>query len=239
VIAQGRNGRNNCVILVLAALAILPPGAPAQGPIGTTQATVQNPPLNASLKQRQEIYHIHPGDILDIKFSFASDFDQTVTVQPDGDINILSLGAIRSAGHSVPELRHILTEAYASILQNAELTVDLKSFEQPYFVVAGQVAKPGKYELRSDTTLVTAVAVAGGFTDAAKNSQVLVFHNEHGGLVETRVVNMKTLTTRAHIGEDLTLRAGDTIFVPQSRASKIRRYIPSSSMGMYVNPNPF
>ena len=102
-----------------------------------------------------------------------------------------------------------------------------------------RLAHPGKYELRSDTTLIEAVAIAGGFTDASKHSQVVLFRRVSSDMVEARVFNVKQMLGSRNLQEDPHLTPGDMLFVPQNKISKVRRYLPTSSMGAYLNPNPF
>jgi len=106
-------------------------------------------------------------------------------------------------------------------------------------VAAGQVAKPGKYELRSDLTLVEAVAIAGGFTENSKHSQVVLFRRVSDQLVEARLFNVKQMLQSHDLSEDAHLRPGDMIYVPQNAISKIRKYLPTTSMGTYVDPTHF
>ena len=88
----------------------------------------------------------------------------------------------------------------------------LKDFEHPYFVAGGEVGKPGKYELRSDTTVIEAVQIAGGVTHEAKHSQVLLFRRVNDDLVEARVFNLKKMLKDRSLGEDSQLRPGDLVF---------------------------
>jgi polysaccharide export outer membrane protein len=112
----------------------------------------------------------------------------------------------------------------------------LKDFEKPYFIAAGQVAKPGKYDLRSDLTVTEAVAIAGGFNDKAKHSQVVLFRPLRGGGYEAKLLNVKKLLATRNLSEDVQLQPGDMLYVPQNELSKIRPFLPTSSMGAYYNP---
>ena len=84
------------------------------------------------------------------------------------------------------------------------ISVDPKDFEKPYFVVGGQVGKPGKFDLRGDITLTEAIAMAGGFTDAAKHSQVLLFRRVSDQWTEAKIINVKKMLS----SQKLTGRSG-------------------------------
>jgi polysaccharide biosynthesis/export protein len=181
-------------------------------------------------------YRITPGDVLELTFPHVPEFHQVVSVQPDGYINLLSIGDMRVQGRTVRQLKDALVEAYESILVNPDLTVVLKEFEKPYFIAAGEVAKPGKYELRGATTVSQALAVSGGQTRAAQTSQVLLFRQYGAAWVEVKEVNVKRMYERHDLAEDYLLRPGDTVFVPRNVWSKIAPFLPRPSLGMYVNP---
>jgi polysaccharide biosynthesis/export protein len=181
-------------------------------------------------------YRITPGDVLELTFPLVPEFNQLVSVQPDGYVSLLSIGDVRVQGRTVRQVKDALVEAYESILLKPELTVVLKEFEKPYFIAAGEVAKPGKYELRGATTVTQALAVSGGQTRAARTSQVLLFRQYGAALVEVKEVNVKRMYARHDLAEDYLLRPGDTVFVPRTAWSKVAPFLPRPSLGMYLNP---
>ena len=98
---------------------------------------------------------------------------------------------------------------------------------------------PGKYELRSPTGVADAIAIAGGFTDQSKHSQVVLFHKVTEGVVEAHLLNVKAMLASRNLEEDLELRPGDMVFVPQNRISKIRKFLPVSSLSTFFTPAQF
>jgi polysaccharide export outer membrane protein len=191
------------------------------------------------LKQRDPRYRVRKSDVIEVKFKFSPEFDQTVTVQPDGFITLDGTGDLKVENKTLPELREAIRIAYRGILHDPVITVSLKDFDKPFFIAAGQVGHPGKYELRSDTTLVEALAIAGDITTAAKHSQVVLFRHISNETVEARVINVKKMLGTHNLQEDPHLMPGDMVFVPQNKISKLQRYLPTASMGAYVNPTQF
>lgn len=184
-------------------------------------------------------YRMTPSDVLELTFPYVPEFNQVVTVQPDGYVTLRAVGDLRVQGRTLPEVDVLLKEAYAPILREPVVTIVLKEFEKPYFIAYGEVKQPGKFELRGATTLTQAVAVAGGFTDKAKHSQVVVFRRYSPELLEVKQVNVKAMLASGTLDEDYVLRPGDTVFVPQSAMSKIKPYLPTASFGFYLNPFNF
>jgi protein involved in polysaccharide export with SLBB domain len=189
--------------------------------------------------ERRPLYRLCKSDVLEVNFTFTPEFNQTVTVQPDGFIALKGVPELYAERMTVPEVREAIRQVYATTMHNPAVSVILKDFDKPYFIAAGQVARPGKYELRADTTVTEAVAIAGGFTDRAKHSQVVLFHRVSGELLETRVLNVKHMLRSRNLTEDIHLKPGDLIFVPQNTISKIRRYLPASNLSLYSTPTQF
>jgi polysaccharide export outer membrane protein len=190
-------------------------------------------------QDRSPRYRLRKGDSFEVEFTLSPEFNQTIPVQPDGYITLKSVGTIHVEGQTLPQLTETIKNAYSKILHDPVITVSLKDFEKPYFIAAGQVGKPGKYDLRSDLTLTEAIAIAGGFNDTSKHSQVVLFRPASDGVMEARLVDVKKMLNSRNLKEDVHLRPGDMLFVPQNHISKIQKYLPTSSMGAYLSPAMF
>lgn len=195
-------------------------------------------PANATpgLHQRNPRYTLRRGDTFELDFALSPEFNQTVAVQPDGYVTLKGAGSIFVEGQTVPELTDTVRAAYAKTLHDPIIAIALKDFEKPFFIASGQVGKPGKYDLRSDLTVTEAVAIAGGFNDKAKHSQVVLFRPVQDAGFEAKLLNVKKLLANRNLSEDIHLQPGDMLYVPQNTLSKIRPFLPTSSMGAYYNP---
>jgi polysaccharide export outer membrane protein len=188
---------------------------------------------------RRPLYRLRPSDVAEVTFTISPEFNQTLMVQPDGYVAVKDAGMVYVQGLTMAEFSDAIRQAYRGYLHDPEVAVALKEFEHPYFIVGGEVGRPGKYELRSDTTVAEAVEIAGGLTSQAKHSQVVLFRRVDDDLVETRVLNLKKMLKTNSLREDAHLRQGDLVFVPQNAISKISRFLTKPSMSMYVNPTQF
>jgi polysaccharide export outer membrane protein len=184
----------------------------------------------------EERYVLHPGDVLEIQYRYTPEFNQTVTVQPDGYISLEIGGDLKVGGRNLEQVRAGLLAKARTRLASPEITVILKEFQKPYVVVAGEVAQPGKFEVREKLTAVQAVLLAGGFKDSAKSSQILVFRKLNADMAEVKMLNFKTLRQTSDLENDLTLQPGDMILVPRNRLSKIERYVRIASLATFLNP---
>jgi polysaccharide export outer membrane protein len=181
-------------------------------------------------------YRLTPGDVIQVTFPYVPEFDQTVSVQPDGYISLRAVGDVQVLGDTLPSLKTVLVNAYTPILRDPVISLVLKEFEKPYFVIGGQVAHPGKYDLRGATTLTQALALAGGPTPSAKSSGVVLFRRFGNDLVDVKQINVKKMFASRNLAEDPILRPGDTVFVPKSAMSAIAPFIPKPSFGFFLNP---
>lgn len=188
---------------------------------------------------RRPLYRLQPSDVVEVTFTVAPEFNQILTVQPDGYVMLKDAGAVEAQGLNLQEFDEAVRRAYQGYLHDPEPAVALKQFLQPYFVVGGQVGKPGKYELRSDTTVAEAVQIAGGFTPQAKHSQVVLFRRVDDNLVESRLLNLKKMLQGDGLKEDMHLQPGDLVFVPQNAMSKIAQFLSRPSVSMYMNSTQF
>src|SRR5258708_29560318 len=205
-----------------------------RGPRTPSQDAQERPELH----RRNPRYQLCKDDVLQLNFALTPEFNQMVTVQPDGFITLLGVGDLHVEGQTIPDVTQSIRAAYAKTLHSPILTVRLVDFEKPYFIAGGEVGHPGKYDLRGDTTVVQAVAIAGGFIESSKHSQVWLFRRISNDWVETRKLDVKKMLSAGNLSEDLHLRPGDMLYVPKSGLGKVKRYLPVATMGSYFSPTP-
>jgi polysaccharide biosynthesis/export protein len=189
--------------------------------------------------ERHPLYRLRSSDVVEISFTVAPEFNQTLTVQPDGYVMLKDAGMVEVQGLNLAEFTGAVQKAYQGYLHDPQVAVLLKDFERPYFIVGGEVGRPGKYELRSDTTVAEAVQIAGGLTQQSKHSQVVLFRRVNDDFMETRLLDLKQMLRQRRLKEDAHLQPGDLVFVPQNTISKIDRFLSRPSVSMYMNPGQF
>lgn len=175
--------------------------------------------------ERNPRYRINRSDVLMISFALSPEFNQKVMVQPDGYITLQSAGSISILGLTVPQTAEAVKKAYAKTLHEPIVDVDLIDFQKAYFIVTGQVIKPGQYDLRYDLTVAEAIALAGGFMPTAK-TRVYLYHRSASGWQEAKELKLSDFLHGKNVAEDVGVRPGDMIFVPEKTITKIRKYIP-------------
>jgi polysaccharide export outer membrane protein len=224
--------------LVTAGLAGLLPGfclaqsaVPASPltPISDTRVT-----STTQLVRRGAPYKLRQGDVIELSFELCPEFNQDVTVQPDGQISLRGVAPVNVEGQSLTEVTQSVTHAYTTIMKAPVVAVALKDFEKPFFIAAGDVNRPGKYDLRSSMTITEAVAIAGGFDKDAKHSEVVLFRPVGDEHFQSRVIDVKKLLAERDLNQDIHLLPGDVLYVPKSKMSLVRPYLPNTNV--FLNP---
>jgi polysaccharide export outer membrane protein len=202
-------------------------------PLSLAAQTQTAPRLTTVTENR---YRLQPGDVLEVQFRYSPEFNQTVTVQPDGYITLEIGGDLKVAGFTVEQTRAAILRQASTRLQDPVATVLLKEFQKPYFVVAGEVGQPGKIEMRERVTAIQAIMLAGGMKDTARSSQVVVFRQINSDMAEVKLLNLKSIKRTSDLENDMTLQAGDMVYVPRDKISKIERFMRIASVAAFMMP---
>jgi polysaccharide export outer membrane protein len=181
-------------------------------------------------------YTLRAGDVLDLIYRYTPELNQTVTILPDGYVNLNLVGDVRVSDLTVEEAHNAIIAKAKERLNDPELNLILKEFQPPYVVVAGEVAKPGTMSLRENTTALQAILMSGGFSGSAQTGQVLLFRKINSETAEIRVLNLTKLHKTADLERDVQLQPEDILFVPRDKIEKVSRYIKLLNIGMYLNP---
>src|ERR1700686_514314 len=99
------------------------------------------------LAQRYPRYLLRPSDVLQLTFPITPEFDQTISIQPDGFVSLRGVGDLYIQGKSLPELSEALHKVYGNFLNDPIINIEMKDFEKPYFTAGGEFGRPGKSEL--------------------------------------------------------------------------------------------
>jgi len=158
-------------------------------------------------------YVIGCSDVLDISVWKEADLAKTQVVRSDGMISLPLLGDIKAEGLNVEGLRELLTKRYEVFVDAPEVTVVVTVANSSRFFVLGRVMKPGEYPLTKETSMVQAIAAAGGFAQWAKTGHITVIRKTADGQRQLRV-NYDAIAEGSDLGQNITLQPGDTIIVP-------------------------
>ena len=159
-------------------------------------------------------YQIGIGDILEITTWKEPDFSrEEVLVRTDGKISFPLLSDFPAAGLSPMELKYNLEAGLKAYISHPVVTVHVKDPVSQKFYVLGEVQRTGEYPLVKHLTVLQAFALAGGFTEWASKKEIILLRHE-GGKDKIYRINYKEITKGEDFGQNLKLKADDTIIVP-------------------------
>ncbi len=161
---------------------------------------------------------IGPEDVLVVTVWRNQDLSKEVVVKPDGKISLPLIGDVQAAGLTTVDLSKQVAERLAEFVSNPTVSVQVKEVNSYYIFVLGEVTKPGKIVLKSFTSVLQGISLAGGFTTFASRGNVHVLRMVKNGTGETKQVMIPVpyndLVKGRNLEGNIILKAGDVIVVP-------------------------
>lgn len=187
------------------------------------------------LHQRPQ-YRLQPGDTVELQYHYTPELNQTAIVLPDGNVNLNLVGNVKIGDLNMQQAHDLIVQKASERLNDPDLNLILRDFQRPYVVVAGEVQKPGRVDLREDTTAMQAILWAGGFLDSAQSGQVVLFRRINSDLAEVKVLHLTNLNKTSKLEHDIQLQQGDMLLVPRNKITRLSKYMKLLNVGMYFNP---
>ena len=170
-------------------------------------------------------YKIHVGDVLDIIFFKTIDFNQTVTVGPDGAITLPLNGSIVVVGRTVEDVTAELTEGYGREMVNPQITVSVAEYSGLQVYVSGEVNTTGIQEYRGGLTLVQAISDAGGFNRQARRNEVLLIRPGPDNKPVGTIIDVKQILRKGHLANDVPLAPLDIVYVHHKKIVNLNIFV--------------
>jgi polysaccharide export outer membrane protein len=162
-------------------------------------------------------YVIGPEDVLEIAVWGNTDVTRTVPVRPDGKISLPLLNDVQAAGLTPMQLRAALAGLFERYMPAPMLSVIVREVHSFKVTVIGEVKTPGRYELRSRSTVLDVLAMAGGLSQYAARARITILRRD-GEAVKELSYDFEKITARAaprNAGqENFCVQPGDIILVP-------------------------
>lgn len=161
-----------------------------------------------------EKYLIGPGDMLAINVWKDPEISRTMPVRPDGRISLPLIGEIQASGLSTVQLRNAIVQKLERYISHPEVNVSVQEIKSRSFNIIGRVMKAGEYDLPRPTTVIDAIAMAGGFQDFAHVKKIYILRSTDGGAPTILHFNYKQVIKGHDLKQNVDLQPGDTIVVP-------------------------
>ena len=160
-------------------------------------------------------YIIGAEDVLEITVWRNVDLSKIAQVRPDGKISMPIIRDIMAVGKTPSQLAEEMTNKLKEYVQNPVVAVSLKEVNSSNIFMLGEVAHPGRYPLKSKTTLLQGITIAGGFTPTAARNQMVIFRfTESATGMKRLTASYDEIVLRGGITENFELKSGDTVVVP-------------------------
>jgi polysaccharide export outer membrane protein len=193
---------------------------PSSAPSQSRQLDPGYPPLPeqpvapATGNPHNNSFIIGNDDVLVINVWKEPEVSRTLPVRSDGRISLPLVGEIQASGRTPLQLEQEISLRLHAYMTDPEVTVIVQEIHSQQFNILGQVLKPGAYSLTRTTTVLDAIAIAGGFRDFAKQKGIYILRqNPNGG--ESRIpFNYKNVIKGVNPAQNIVLEPRDTVVVP-------------------------
>ncbi|MBA3757239.1 MAG: polysaccharide biosynthesis/export family protein [Nitrosomonas sp.] len=160
-------------------------------------------------------YIMGPEDVLEITVWKNADLSKQVQVRPDGRISLPLIGDVSAVGRTAGQLTEEISARLKSYMENPTVSILVKEVNSYQIYVLGEVNAPGKYPLKSKTTLLQAITIAHGFTQVAARNKIVVFRfGKDGEGLHKIKASYDDIVLRDGSDQNIELKPGDQIVVP-------------------------
>lgn len=194
---------------------------------GGEKKEISSLPATESKTEAKKTFHyiIDIGDTLFITV-WQEDLNQEVLVRPDGMISFPLVGDVQAAGLTIPELNAEITQKLQDYIRYPQVSVLLRKFggSSSRIMVLGQVGFPGVFASGPRPTVLEAISLAGGFTDNAVISSVIVIKGGQDNPQAIRL-NLNRAILKADMSQNIVLGPQDIVYVPKNFIANINYFI--------------
>jgi polysaccharide export outer membrane protein len=178
------------------------------------QQSFQRSPVPVDDQGVSQDYLIGPEDVVEVMVWKNADLSRIVNVRPDGKISLPLIGDIQAAGYTALQLRDEITEQLnAYYKETPQVSVIVQQINSYAIYILGEVRNPGKYIVKTGTTFLQAISLAGGFTEfASKNKILLKRRIDESNSESSMYVKYKEVISG--VQRNILLKSGDTIIIP-------------------------
>jgi len=198
-------------LAVFVSAAVWAQSAPAAG---QPAPAAETHPAGAPAAHSDDNYVIGANDVLSINVWKEPDVSRSVPVRSDGRISLPLVGELQAGGQTPRQLEQEIAKRLQNFISEPEVTVIVTESKSQKINILGMVARPGTYLLTGATTILDAVAMAGGFKDFAKQKSMYVLRAGPDGAQKRLPFNYKDVIKGKNPEQNIRLQAGDTVVIP-------------------------
>ena len=166
-----------------------------------------------SLTIGNDQYILGSEDVIEVSVWKEPELSKVIMIRPDGKISLPLIGDIQAAGLSAEKLTENIVSALEDFVDSPTVAVIVEQINSLKIFIQGEIAKPGVFFLRSNTTLLQAISLAGGFSEWAKKDEIAILRKAGDKLIRIPI-NYEKILSGEDLSQNILLQRGDTIIVP-------------------------
>ena len=156
-------------------------------------------------------YKMVVGDKLRVEVYKDPQMSQSLQIRPDGKITLPLLGDVAAAGKTPAALRDSLTSSLKEFITSPVVTVIVVEAQPQTVSVIGEVNAPGTHPIKGQTTVIEALAMAGGFKDLANTKNITIQRSTPTGTTRIKFNYKDAIKSES---KQMCVEPGDVIIVP-------------------------
>lgn len=183
--------------------------------------------IAATVTDLNDIYLLGPGDLIVINVFNVPEYSGEQRILANGTVNLPGVGQLPLTGLTLPQAEQTISDIYQAKVRYPQITVSLLTPRQLRVALTGEIHRPGVYTIPVDETgqfptLVDAIQLAGGITQAADMQRVNLQRNIENGNIQSVISDLGALLTRGDLQQNMPLRDGDTITINPAEAIELQ-----------------
>ncbi len=183
-------------------------------------------------------YTLVPGDQVEVAVASAPELSRTLTIGPDGRIVMPMAKPIMAAGRTFGHVQNALMAELATQLRDPRVTVIPRAYAPEQIYVGGQVGQPGTYTIPGRIGALEGILMAGGLRPTARSRDIAILRRAPNGGMMMRSVNIRNgLLNIREYNDNIQLRRGDIIYVPQTTLGEVGTFVQSFRNALPVDFN--
>ena len=161
----------------------------------------------------EKVYHLGPGDVIEISVWKDPELSRNLVVPPDGIISFPLIGPIEVAHLAIPELRKIIAQKLSEFIPDATVTVMLIEINSLKAFVIGKVNNPGEFPINLETNVMQILSMAGGLNPFASEGNISILRQKDNRIIRIPF-NYGQVEKGKSLEQNFILKAGDVVVVP-------------------------
>jgi polysaccharide biosynthesis/export protein len=189
-------------------------GSGTESALEATRRRAGSESESATDANRDDGFVIGSDDVLAVNVWKEPEISRVVTVRPDGKISLPLIGELQASSKTPRQVEAEIADKLSAYISEPSVTVIMQEMRSHHFNILGRVQRPGSYLISNSTTVLDALALAGGFRDFAKQKLIYILRSNADGKQVRLAFNYKDVIKGVHLEQNVKLQPRDTVIVP-------------------------